>query len=886
MSSTNLGKLSKATWVLLLFVAAMCFSGPSSAQDETPHVFDRPLVDKPLAEALAELQADGLRIFFTSSVVRPEMRVVREPTSTDPDAILRELLSEHGLAAEPGPGGRLIIVELGPAGIEGVVRDRRSAKRLPGVRVLKVASSPAGAPNEVVSDADGRFQLAEIEVGEYAFEAHLPGYVVQRIEAIQVAPNTVTELVFELDAILLALDEIIVTPSRVSLLSSEPVAGLDLDREEILALPHLGDDIFRALTLLPGVSGEEVSARFNIRGGRPDEVLILFDRVELYEPYHLKDYSSSISIIPPRALREVNLTTGGFSAQFGDRMGGVLEMTTQRPDRTRRVLGLSLLNAEVGGSGAFAEDRGHWIGSLRRGALDLTLDFLGQRQKPVFWDTFGKLDYQLKPGQLLSLHTLHSDDSLDALLFEPDSVENFHTSYTNSYLWFGLQSLLGPRLFVDSTLSLGRIERDRRGSEDEFDGGAFDVSDGRRFDALSLKQDWSLQATERSYLSWGFEVRQLETVYDYQNLNDFGDVLVDIRDQPRAMTTLFQETLRGQSYSLYATDRWRLRDPLTLEFGWRFDHHTLTDDSDFSPRFNLVYALGKSSTVRLAWGLFHQSQRPYELEVQDGETRLGSSEQTEQSVAGFEHSFSIGERKTPLLLRFEAYHRQVDNPRPRFENLFEAVSEFTEIEADRFRLAPESSEAYGLEVLLKGKAGSRVNWWASYAYARTTDRIEGRDVPRRIDQPHTFNFDVNYRLGEHWNLNMAWRYHTGWPITGVTGRLADIDMDDGDEDDEGDGEGEFEGDEEREVVAVFGPINGERLPSYHRLDLRASREWQLRRGTLGFFLEVQNVYDRGNVSGFEFDFEFAEIQEGEFEFQEVEEIWGGILPSFGITWEF
>lgn len=892
MSPIPPDRLAEKPWIRWLVILPLLCVAFSVAQTATAEDAAPRFVGRPLADALADLQADGLRIFYTSKLVRPDMQVGLEPSSSVAADILQELLSEHGLAAELGPGGRLLIVEAGPTGVRGVVRDRRSARPLSNVSVVQIG--PGGAVSRrIVTDGVGRFRLQYLAAGDYVLEAQAPGYVIERLEGVRVAPHGLTEVVFELQATLLAVDEIVVTPSRVSLLSNEPVAALDLDRGEILALPHLGDDIFRALTLLPGVSGEEASARFNVRGGRDDEVLVLLDRVELYEPYHLKDFSSSLSIIPPRALQEVNLLTGGFSARYGDRMGGVLEMTTQRSQIRRTTLGLSILNAEVGGAGNFAQDRGHWLGSVRRGALDLTLDFLGQKQKPLFWDAFGRLGYQLRDDQSLSMHVLHSDDRLNALLFEPETIESFQTGYQNSYFWLGHQGILGSRLFVDSTFSLGRVERDRRGSETEFEGNSFDVQDGRRFDVVGFKQDWSFAASDRSYWTWGFDGRFLRTEYDYRNFNDFGDVLVDIRDQPRSLTTRFQQVLSGESYSVYGSDRWRLLDPLTLELGLRFDRQALTDDSDFSPRFNLVYAPGKASTLRLAWGIFHQSQRSYELQVADGETALSGSERTDQTVLGYEHSFSVGRRKSPLLLRLEAYHRRVSDPRSRFENLFEPISEFPEIEADRFRLSPQSSEAYGLEALLKGSAGPRINWWVSYAYARTTDRIGGRNVPRRIDQPHTVNFDVNYRLGEHWNLNVAWRYHTGWPTTGVSGRLQEIDDgpddadDDDDAEDDGAGEGTMDDQEEgSEIVPELGPINGERLPDYHRLDLRASREWQLRRGVLGFFLEVQNVYDRGNLAGYKFDFEFTETAEGDLRLIPQGEIWGGILPSFGITWDF
>ncbi|MEM7350779.1 MAG: hypothetical protein AAF657_08235, partial [Acidobacteriota bacterium] len=111
-------------------------------------------------------------------------------------------------------------------------------------------------------------------------------------------------------------------------------------------------------------------------------------------------------------------------------------------------------------------------------------------------------------------------------------------------------------------------------------------------------------------------------------------------------------------------------------------------------------------------------------------------------------------------------------------------------------------------------------------------------------------------------------YHTGWPTTAITGFL--------EEDDEG----------ELELVTELGPLHGERLSDYHRLDLRASREWRKERGVLGFFLEVQNAYNRKNHAGFDPDLDTVEGPDGEDVVVVSREIWQEILPSFGITWEF
>ena len=644
--------------------------------------FAESFAGRPLDEALRALQADGLKIFFTSNVVKPGMRVKSEPTASDPRGRLDQLLAPHGLTSKVGPGDRLVVVAAKAAvsSIHGSVRERLSETPLPDTRLVLVATAARadGIPteHETRSGVNGAFLLDELTPGTYTLEAHLPGFVVERLEQIQVAPGEVVEVRIRLQPAPMALDEIVVTPSFISLMQEEPVTGLTLDRKDIFALPHLGNDIYRAFTLLPGVTGGEVSARFNVRGGRADEVLMLLDRVELYEPFHLKDYASALSIVTPQALREVNLMTGGFPAEFGDRMSGVLDMTTVEADRRQTLLGLGLLSAELGSTGLYHDKKGQWFGSVRRGQLDLALQFLGQKQQPKYWDAFAKTEYQFQPEHRLGFHVLHSEDSLDFFNIDPDTQEDYLTSYGNSYTWITHQGIIGSRLFGDTTASIGRVDRDRRSQEIDLEpgeeGGGFTLIDKRTLEAIGVKQDWNWQATDDHYFKWGFDVRRLSTDYDYFNERNLDDPLAEVRFEPRTGTTSFVADLRSKQYSLYLSDRYRPIDTLTLELGLRYDEHTLTRDSNYSPRVNLVYAPGPEAALRLAWGYFYQTQRPYELQVEDGVHSLTSAERTEQRVIGYERTFS----KRALLLRIEGYQRRITDPRPRYENTFQPIEIF------------------------------------------------------------------------------------------------------------------------------------------------------------------------------------------------------------------
>ncbi|HET7130744.1 MAG TPA: Plug domain-containing protein, partial [Gammaproteobacteria bacterium] len=133
-----------------------------------------------------------------------------------------------------------------------------------------------------------------------------------------------------------------------------------LSRDEMEAAPQLASDAFRALARVPGVSSSDLSAGFRVRGSPNREVLLLFDGMELYEPFHLRDFDGALSIIDPTVLGTAALNTGGFGARYGGRLAGVLELSSRDDAPTG---GNTVLAASIGGLGAmhrtpFASGRG------------------------------------------------------------------------------------------------------------------------------------------------------------------------------------------------------------------------------------------------------------------------------------------------------------------------------------------------------------------------------------------------------------------------------------------------------------------------------------------------------------------------------------------------
>lgn len=131
-------------------------------------------------------------------------------------------------------------------------------------------------------------------------------------------------------------------------------------------------------------------------------------------------------------------------------------------------------------------------------------------------------------------------------------------------------------------------------------------------------------------------------------------------------------------------------------------------------------------------------------------------------------------------------------------------------------------------------------------------------MPRSWDQRHTVNFSINYRLADRWNFNLAGNYHSGRPTTPVSAG--------------------FRG---TQFVTELGALNSDRLPSYRRVDLRASRNV----GRLGVFVELFNVLNFTNAQRIN-SFNFTRQPNGEITTKPMTESVFGIVPAFGVTWRF
>jgi hypothetical protein len=641
--------------------------------------------------------------------------------------------------------------------LEGQVLAFPDSQPVPQAKVVVVATTgpmrpqEAGPlrPSEIRTDRDGRFSL-NLPPGRYEITVIAFGFEEGALREVVVEEGRSRRVTVLLRASPFRLEEIVIAPSTFGMLRPQPLSAQLLTREELEVLPHPGNDIIRAVARAPGVSTFDYSAKPIVRGARAAEVLTILDGLELIEPYHLKHWDGSLSIVDVELVREVSLTTGGFTAEYGDKSAGVLAMRSADPPSggPRTTVGLDFMSSILKSEGTFDGGKGTWLASARRGFLAFVFDITKmapeEKLEPSYYDLFSRVQYEVRPGHRVSAEVLHAGDRNYG---EEEDSTVYRSRYGNSYAWLSWEGDFGPRVSARTVASLGLVMQERKGSDYWEPGGppVLRVAEENTTSLAGLRQDWQLRQSARMLLRWGFDLRRGRSEYDYfrakfSYVPNFTDPTGP--DWWARHDTLEVVTSRtGYTVGAYLADRMRITESLTLEAGLRYDRQSHTGEQQFSPRLHASLQLTPTTALRAAWGHYHQSQALYELWAADGDTVFYPAQRAEHRVLELERGFPNG-----ISLRVEAYQRLLSDPLPEYRSIDRNMGALWEEDPEaRIFVHPERGKAEGLELLVKGPDGGRFTWSGSYALSRVEEVVEGEWMPRPYDQRHAINLQFALR---------------------------------------------------------------------------------------------------------------------------------------------
>ena len=661
------------------------------------------------------------------------------------------------------------------------------------------------------------------------------------------------------------IDSIDVTATRLKL----AVAGASevfLERQDVERMPHLADDAMRMLKVLPGVSGGDYGAALNIRGGRRDEALLTIDGAEIHNAFHFRDIDGALSVLDTNLVEGIDFITGGMTADIGDYMSGAVGLLSRKPstgDEYRSGVGISFVSVYGRSSGTFADERGSWLVSARRGFLDVLAARVmpdDEQLTPRYTDLFAAANFDFGERTTLKARFLLSDDDLTFLTKEDaDDIDSAGEGHSK-HLWFTLDHEFDGGLQSTTLLSAATVQqsRDSAGTDDLRTGS---LSSDNEFQFLDFRQDWTWALSDTQLPRWGFNVGNQHGDYDYSMSSQIFDPLVAPDPIDTAYATDMEVDLRKAG--VYAAWRTRLTSQLTAEAGLRWDTWRYQEGLEFdavSPRLNVVYSFGENE-LRAAWGVMHQPQSVNELQVEDNVATFFGPERVTQAVIGFSRHFPHG-----ITARVDIYDKRYDDLRPRFENALDPIQLIPEGAPDRIRIDASQARARGVELTVRREAERGLAGWVSYAYARAEDFDQGNWVPRSWEQRNTLSFGGSW-TGSLWTASLAGLVHGGTPTTALGIETTPLPG------------GGFA------VDGVVGPRNAERLDPYARVDLRVSRDVLLQNSKLSFYMEVTNLLNRDNECCIE---SYHVVpRPGSPPVLEIEKsYWLPMLPSFGFQWEF
>lgn len=615
----------------------------------------------------------------------------------------------------------------------------------------------------------------------------------------------------------------------VPLKDQDPV-GIHMDAETLAGIPGVNDDPLSALATLPGVAvNNDFEGGAAVRGGRPVDNAYRVDFLDVGYLFHF----GTGSVVDGDLMEGFTFHAAGYGPRYQNVIGAVVDAETRDPAALKRevMVDVNFIQGGVLIEGPLSDSQRAYF-SARGSYYDLVMaPFLDQIndsesddvdvvQLPRFWDYRGR--YQIDVGERSRIDIL-VDGAMDEaeLLYHEESTETLKDPALAGAHRFALDYSRQGVVFSHDGATEGwrsriGLSRNDTGFSARL-GGAGDVVTRVVEDALRAEVQAPVSDSHR--LGLGLTVAQADVRYDVL-LRDAGctEFEVDCRFSD-ADPVAAANDLPMRRFNAYLEDRWSFGDTLSVNLGVAYGRDDYLEESVVEPRASVVWTPSARSTVTLAAGDHHQLPAFEYIEEQLGNPDL-TYLTAEHYVLSFRHRFRTG-----WLVRAETYRRQS-------RNLVTANA------ATRYDNRGRGA-ARGLELLVQGHFGPRLVGWMALSYAESVrhDPDTGRTFDFAYDQPLIASIVAKFLLREHLSLSgKAW-FHSGPPHTAVLGGEPDPANPDG-------------------HLPIYGEINGDRLPSYFRFDLRA--DWTLDRWRdLRVYAEVLNATSHRNVSGYEYSADYA-----------------------------
>lgn len=778
--------------------------------------------------------------------------------------------------------------------VSGYVKDSKTGEYLIGANVYIRELVKGTATNQY------GFYSITVEEGNYNLVISFLGY---KEQVIPLPLNKDIRMNASLDDLAVLAAEVTITGERKDEnVQSTQLGKLEMDVEKIKSLPaFMGEvDILKTIQLLPGVqSAGEGNAGYYVRGGGPDQNLVLLDEAVVYNASHLFGF---FSVFNADAVKNVSLTKGGMPAQYGGRLASVLDISMKEGNSKEYHMqgGIGFIASRFTVEGPIKKDTASFIISARRTFIDLFLrePFVkkgssAEGNSYFFYDLNTKINYRISDKDRFFLSGYFGRDVFSFKGLE--SGFRVRVPWGNATASARWNHLFNDKLFMNTTLVFSDYKFSFEAEQQQFE-----------FKLFSGIQDWNAKLDFNYYPSILHNIK-FGLNYTYHTFTPSnvsarsGETEFDLGDIVK---------LYSHEGAVYMNDEWDVTEKFAVNAGLRythfnqvgpFDRYVLNEQRDIidtihydagesvkmynhvEPRLSAKYETGKTSSVKASITQNYQyihlaslSSVSLPTDVWVPSSTLVKPQIGWQYAAGYFRNFKNNLYETSI----EVYYKDMKN-QVEYREGAQPDEDIKNNQDNNFVFGKGWS--YGAEFFVK-KTSGRWNGWIGYTLSFTkrnfVDLNNGKTFSAKYDRRHDVSVVVTYELNEKWTFGATWVYATGNALTLPESRLflnGPVDL-----------AALFanQGTSGGQIYYEYGERNSFRQAPYHRLDISATLKVKKnKRFESSWNFSVFNVYNRYNPYFIYFD-DFIDEETGEFKLQAKQVSLFPIIPSVTYNFKF
>jgi hypothetical protein len=758
--------------------------------------------------------------------------------------------------------------------LSGYIKDASTGEDLIGASVIVQDSSGKGT----VTNVYGFYSLT-LPKGNYKVDFSYVGYSTQSMD-IALSEDVRQNISLTQKAL---LEEVVITAEKKDEnIQSTDMGTVSLSIETIKEIPVLfGEtDILKTLQLLPGVGGAgEGNSGFYVRGGGPDQNLILLDEAVVYNTGHLFGF---FSVFNGDAIKNTTLVKGGMPAQYGGRLSSVVDV--QMKDGNNQEFhakgGIGLISSRLTLEGPIVKDKASFMVSGRRTYIDALLNpFIKgtdlEGNSYYFYDLNTKINYRFSDKDRLYLSGYFGRDVFN--FSSSDGDFNVEVPWGNATATARWNHLFSDKMFMNMSAIFNDYNFEVGSSFDQFD-----------FRLFSGVRDWNLKTDFDYYVNADHTLKYganyiYHTFTPYSAQGSSGDVAfgtdtlnkkyaheaaVYIQDEFNVGALLrFNVGLRGSYFAHTGPTNQVIYDPVTglpNDTIFRSGGDIIADYWGLEPRINARYIIDEKSSLKAGISYTNQFIHLVANSVSTLPTDLWvPSSAVVEPQRGIQYSLgyfrNLYENKWETSV--EVYYKDLQNQIEYADSYVPVLG--ADIEQ---QFVFGRGRSYGAEFFIK-KAEGKFNGWIGYTLSRTERQFDELNTgdkwfPTRFDRTHDLEVVAIYNLNDRLSFSGTFVYATGQAFTIVESFYF------------------LDGD----LHTLYGDRNGYRLAPYHRMDLSATwKNKPTKKFESSWNLSIYNVYSRLNPYFVFTDFG-GDFTSGTLEVNAVQVSIFPIIPS--VTWNF